>query len=56
MSEKQLLQKAAAGDKGAMEELLIAYMGMVKALARRYYIVGAASEDAAPLYAGCILF
>lgn len=46
MSEKQLLQKAAAGDKGAMEELLIAYMGMVKALARRYYIVGAASEDA----------
>lgn len=46
MSEKELLRLAAEGDSRAMESLLTAYMGMVKAQARRYYIVGATYEDA----------
>lgn len=46
MAEGELVKRASSGDDGAMEEVLTEYMGMVKALARRYYIVGATCEDA----------
>ena len=46
MAEGELIKRASSGDDGAMEEVLTEYMGMVKALARRYYIVGATCEDA----------
>ena len=45
MNEEELIARASSGDSLAMEELLTAYMGMVKAVARQYYIVGATCED-----------
>ena len=45
MKEEELIARASSGDSLAMEELLTAYMGMVKAVARQYYIVGATCED-----------
>lgn len=45
MKEEELIARASSGDSLAMEELLTAYMGMVKAVARQYYIVGATYED-----------
>ncbi len=45
MNEEQLIARASAGDSLAMEEVLTAYGGMVKAVARQYYIVGATCED-----------
>lgn len=46
MNEARLLELARGGDSRAMEEMLSAYKGMVKALARQYFIIGAAEEDA----------
>ena len=45
MKEEELTARASSGDSLAREELLSAYMGMVKAVARQYYIVGATCED-----------
>ena len=35
MKEEELIARASSGDSLAMEELLTAYMGMVKAVARK---------------------
>ena len=45
MTEQQLLDKTAAGDRHAEEELAVRYSYLVRACARPYFLAGGDSED-----------
>ena len=40
-----LVKRAQGHDEGAQEELLVSFRPLVKAIARRYYLIGGDSED-----------
>lgn len=45
VSDEQLVKAAQADDKQAMEALLLRYAGMVRSIARGYFLVGGDTED-----------
>ena len=45
ISDEQLVSKAKADDKQAMETLLLRYTGMVRSIARGYFLAGGDTED-----------
>ena len=45
VSDEQLVKAAQADDKQAMETLLLRYAGMVRSIARGYFLVGGDTED-----------
>ncbi len=43
--DEELVSLAKAGDKQAMEEILLRYAGLVRSCARRYFLIGGETED-----------